>query len=268
MPGGVVVALSCLSPLSMSRTAAQIADGKDNFVLSVPLDGEAPLYRAGPAEEICGPGDAFFFPGDETSFIANRRMSRLSLSIPRKMLQSAMRNPNRAARTRLPASPALKLLAGYAHALTQQTLKLTAELEAVAGNHVCDLVALALGPDVDGGDDARPGIKAARLRVIREDILRNLHRQDLSVEQMARQHGISPRYVQALFRGENTTFRDFVLAERLERAHAHLADPTFANLSISEIAFSCGFGDLSYFNQTFRRRYDMTPTDVRKANVL
>jgi AraC-like DNA-binding protein len=102
--------------------------------------------------------------------------------------------------------------------------------------------------------------------MIRADIQRHLHRQDLSIDQVARRHGISQRYVQTLFRREGTTFRDLVLQERLERAHSHLTDAGYAHLSISEIAFSCGFGDLSYFNQTFRRRYAMTPGDVRKAH--
>ena len=31
------------------------------------------------------------------------------------------------------------------------------------------------------------------------------------------------------------------------------------------MAFECGFGDLSYFNRAFRRRYHATPTDVREA---
>ena len=32
---------------------------------------------------------------------------------------------------------------------------------------------------------------------------------------------------------------------------------------ISSVAFDCGFGDVSYFNRAFRRRYGMAPSDVR-----
>jgi AraC-like DNA-binding protein len=31
------------------------------------------------------------------------------------------------------------------------------------------------------------------------------------------------------------------------------------------VDYECGFGDLSYFNRAFRRRYGATPTDVRAA---
>jgi AraC-like DNA-binding protein len=43
-----------------------------------------------------------------------------------------------------------------------------------------------------------------------------------------------------------------------------LADPRYAGLTISGIAFAVGFGDLSTFNREFRRRFGLTPSDVRR----
>jgi AraC-like DNA-binding protein len=42
-----------------------------------------------------------------------------------------------------------------------------------------------------------------------------------------------------------------------------LVDLRFGDRSISAVAYEAGFGDLSYFNRTFRRRYGATPSDVR-----
>jgi AraC-like DNA-binding protein len=61
------------------------------------------------------------------------------------------------------------------------------------------------------------------------------------------------------------TFSEFVLAERLARAHRLLVDSAHLGLKVSEIAYSVGFSDLSYFNRTFRLRFGMTPSDVRAA---
>jgi AraC-like DNA-binding protein len=62
-----------------------------------------------------------------------------------------------------------------------------------------------------------------------------------------------------------TTFTDFVLGERLDRVHRMLVNPVYRNRGISAIAYDAGFGDVSYFNRTFRRRYGATPSDVREA---
>jgi AraC-like DNA-binding protein len=42
-----------------------------------------------------------------------------------------------------------------------------------------------------------------------------------------------------------------------------LTDPRRAGDKISAVAYDCGFGDVSYFNRVFRRRYDQAPSDVR-----
>jgi AraC-like DNA-binding protein len=50
------------------------------------------------------------------------------------------------------------------------------------------------------------------------------------------------------------------LTERRLRKAAELARD---ERRISDIAFECGFNDLSYFNRCFRRRFGLTPTAAR-----
>jgi AraC-like DNA-binding protein len=61
------------------------------------------------------------------------------------------------------------------------------------------------------------------------------------------------------------TFSEYVVGHRLARAHRMLNDPRHSKHTISAIALMVGFGDLSYFNRTFRRRFGMSPSDVRAA---
>ena len=56
-----------------------------------------------------------------------------------------------------------------------------------------------------------------------------------------------------------------MLAQRLARTQRMLIDPRLAGRAITAIAFDAGFGDLSHFNRTFRRRFGMTPSEVRAA---
>jgi AraC-like DNA-binding protein len=48
---------------------------------------------------------------------------------------------------------------------------------------------------------------------------------------------------------------------RLRKAAELLARE--AERRISDIAFDCGFNDLSYFNRCFRRRFGLTPSAAR-----
>lgn len=73
----------------------------------------------------------------------------------------------------------------------------------------------------------------------------------------------SPRHLHRLFENEGVTFSEFVIKERLTRAHRMLVDPRFVAQPISMVALTVGFGDLSYFNRCFRRQYGMTPSDAR-----
>ena len=64
------------------------------------------------------------------------------------------------------------------------------------------------------------------------------------------------------------TFTRFALEQRLDHACRRLRNPQFSARSISSIAYDVGFGDLSYFNRVFRRRYGATPSDIRQLAQL
>jgi AraC-like DNA-binding protein len=65
--------------------------------------------------------------------------------------------------------------------------------------------------------------------------------------------------------GVKPTFSEFVLDFRLAQALRPLRDPRMVDRTISSTAFSLGFGDLSYLNRKFRRRYGAAPSDIRPA---
>jgi AraC-like DNA-binding protein len=96
------------------------------------------------------------------------------------------------------------------------------------------------------------------------DINANLCDGDLSADKIARRHHVTPRYIHKLFERQGLTFSAFVLDQRLRRAYRILSDPRHADRSVSSVAYDLGFGDLSYFNRTFRRRYAATPTAIRR----
>src|SRR3546814_10251007 len=123
--------------------------------------------------------------------------------------------------------------------------------------------------DLDGPSlPEQPGVKAARLQAIKTEIARCLCDPQLDVEGVARRCGTSARYVSRLFQDGGSSFSAHVLGERIDRAHRLLLPQARASGKIAAVAYGCGFGDLSYFNLTFRRRFGMTPSDFRSVNRL
>lgn len=201
----------------------------------------------------------FSFPVKGT--VTNLRFKRALLSPHLANLDDALSRP------KLKQSPALDLLLNYMNVLKDGDALATPELRRSIVAHMHDLAALAIGATRDGKQIAQGrGLRAARLHAIKTHILENLGKPDLTLGNVALRSGISPRYVNLLFEFEGLTFSEFVLGQRLERAKRALANPRSAGQTISSIAFSAGFSDLSYFNRTFRRRFGMTPSDARAEN--
>jgi AraC-like DNA-binding protein len=161
-------------------------------------------------------------------------------------------------------SAALRLLVNYANVLQDKDTLATPQVRSVVATHLHDLAALAIGATGEAAEVASGrGVRAARLRAIKTAVVENLANRQLSIDTVAARHGVTPRYVSRLFESAATTFSEFVLTQRLNRAHRMLIAPAFFGRTVSSIAFEAGFGDISYFNRTFRRRYGETPSDVR-----
>src|SRR5262249_43646622 len=159
-----------------------------------------------------------------------------------------------------------KLLAGYAAPLFNDVVLATPEFRRTAVNHLHDLVALALGARHDVAVIANGrGMPAARLRMAKAYIIANSNRRDLSVGSVSAHLGLTSRNLQRLLESEGTTFSEFLLAQRLSRAYRMLTEPRLAQSAVGAIAYDAGFGDLSYFNRSFKRRFGATPRDIRNT---
>ena len=69
------------------------------------------------------------------------------------------------------------------------------------------------------------------------------------------------QFSRAFKQAHGTTFREFVIIHRIQKAEQMLC---FANLSITDVAFSVGFNDLSHFAQMFRRYVGVRPSEYAK----
>ena len=119
---------------------------------------------------------------------------------------------------------------------------------------------------VRGGAERNERSKAAaRRRLVRRDILENLSDPGLDIGAIARRQGVTPRYIQRLLESEGTTFTAFLRDCRLDLAFRLLREGDANAGRITEIAYDVGFSDLSTFSRAFRRRFDATPSEIRRS---
>lgn len=163
-----------------------------------------------------------------------------------------------------PNNDALQYLSRYIRFLDEQQGFEDSALASTVALHLRDLFAIAIGKREASLVAKGGGLGAARLHAIKRDITENLGH-GLTVGAVATRHHVTPRQVQRLFKSEGTSFSEFVLNQRLSRVHRMLADPHCEGWTISAIALDSGFGDVSYFNRRFRRRYGASPSQFRDA---
>jgi len=95
-------------------------------------------------------------------------------------------------------------------------------------------------------------------RYIREHFLENppLH-------EVAAAAGLSPAYFSTVFKEElGESFSDFISRLKVERAAGLLVG---SDLSLADVADSCGFQDQSWFSRVFKRYMGVTPGRFREA---
>lgn len=183
---------------------------------------------------------------------------------PRAWSQTAGFEPD--ACVRLPNSAELAFLGAYLAFLTAPGREIPPSLVLGLARHITDLALHCwIFPEEIAGAESGGGVKAARLASVKADIRANIANGALSLEDVARRQGISPRYLRSLFLHERTSFTDFVLEQRLANAFRALSGTAAPPRPITEIAYASGFNDLSYFNRVFKRRYGMTPREARKG---
>ncbi len=90
---------------------------------------------------------------------------------------------------------------------------------------------------------------------------------NISAQRVARELGLSARYVHSLLEQTGMRFAEHILELRLQRAKVMLDDAQFDALRIAEIARQCGLKDPAYFTRSFRKRFGRTPTSVRSRNL-
>lgn len=200
--------------------------------------------------------DEPFFAADGTS---HKRFTNVHL--PVTTLQAMVPEVDHMVGRELAPGGALSLAMDYSELLLKHPDAADEAGMAIA-THLLDLVALGLGTRSDHSIAAqRGGLRAVRLKAVLMILEERFAEPDFSAQKLAAASGLSERYVNELLFDAGASFSVRLNELRLRKAADLLARG--GNQRIGEIAFACGFNDLSYFNRCFRRRFGLTPTAAR-----
>lgn len=132
-------------------------------------------------------------------------------------------------------------------------------------SHAGDLVVTMLSGWLDDSDSVSQSVYRSQLLRIKDYIDRHLDDPALGPVEIATAVGVSPRYLHKMFEEERRTVSQYIRNLRLERCRRDLLDRRYTLRPIAAIAYGHGFGDLSAFNRAFRRKFGVSPRDLRRS---
>ncbi|MGJ4927990.1 helix-turn-helix domain-containing protein [Bradyrhizobium sp. HKCCYLS2038] len=251
------------------RTSQRIARADADYVLvALGREGIGGVTQDG-RDTVIRPGEFAIYDTTrpyELQFDAAFRQTVFKL--PREMLQRRIGATEAlTAITFGPENPLQPLSYDFIIRLCERADQIGAEHGERLSDQAADLLAMTLAERLRTQPLPASSHRAALLYRIKGHVRTRLSDPDLSLPQVARELGLSARYINDLFSDEELSFQRFVLAERLKLSRRDLASPALAHRQISDIAFSWGFNDLSHFGRVFREQFGLSPREWRRSRA-
>ena len=265
--GDVTITDCFLSPQEITRRQGHIARiDKDCLYVAVMQKGHQVIEQHG-ERLACGPGDACLFSAAEPYTLRNLEPYRaFYLEIPRAAMQRRSASPDLAQPVNLHTGHGMgRIVSSLCGAMVLEAGTLQEPTREQLGERLMDLLTLALECGPQETPLAEGSARDERLRRVKAYIEANLGNPLLNPERVAGANQVSVRALHYLFKGTGQSVSDYIWERRLQRCRAELEAPAFSRRTVTEIALACGFNSMSHFSSAFRRRFGVSPSEVRGA---
>ncbi len=255
--------------ISYERTPAGIRRGKEKtLVINFQVSGTSSISQDGRKADLIA-GDFACFDTSRPYFVsASDANEVVSINIPANIFTNKMGHTEQVTALAVRGKTQIGALVSnmFRHVVTHIDSVRSTTAERLATTSI-DLVIAALS-DMLEQQPLHSG-SGRTLLLYRAKTMIDDHLSDpsLTIERIARDLGISRRYLTELFQAEGTSVCKWMWQRRLEKARAALSSHHLAGQSISVIAFDCGFSDMSHFCHRFRQAFSVTPTEFRRAHA-
>lgn len=264
--GAVTMTDVLLSEQRISRRERHIAKlDKDCYYVEFVQHGKINVLQSGQSLLSNASVGAIFSASEAYDLECIGKVRSLYLEIPRQ--EFAERFPKDRiplARTMATGRGLGRIASEFCSMLASEGASLDAQVRARLGDELMDVLALAL--DMGERDDftADRSVRQVRLRSVKAWIEEHLADPDFSLDKIAKNNGISLRHLHYLFRLTDMSVSEWIWDRRLQRCHDLLTRPEPRPLSVTEVAYQLGFSSSSHFSTAFRRKFGISPSDLRK----
>jgi AraC-like DNA-binding protein len=210
-------------------------------------------------------GDLFFVDGRRPFRLhCEAPMHHVVVAIPMDRLRTSLRRPELAAGAVIRRGRGVSaLLSDYLVSIAGEYDELHASAASSAAGHLATLVALVLNQCHGEVPLPRDAVRAALYSRASQIIEQELGDSSLSPGRIAKRLHVSVRFLHGLFTERGTSTMRHVYDRRVRRAAAMLDSTEYSHRSITDIAMSCGFSDLTHFGRVFSRTYHASPRAFR-----
>lgn len=264
--GAVTMTDVLLSEQRITRRERHIAKlDKDCYYVEFVQQGKINVLQAGQTL-LTNPGVGAIFSASEAYDLeCMDKVRSLYLEIPRAEFASRFNASKIPVAMTMATGRGLgRIAAEFCATLATEGSPLDDVARARLGDELMDVLALAI--DMGDRDELSEDATAqkARLRSVKAWIEEHLTDPELSLERIAKNNGVSLRHLHYLFRLTDVSVSGWILDRRLQRCHDVLTRPELRSLSVTEVAYRCGFSSSSHFSTAFRRRFGHSPSELRK----
>jgi len=239
------------------------ADFGEYLFLLIQLQGECGVENRN-NHTVIRPGDCVLVDSasPSTFYFGGRFSNHISVHLPRQLIFSEAAASLDVARTVEARDPMATML-----------LAMIAKLIATKADEgrarslrplLFEMIRQAFAPDQDHEPAHHSDNAAARLEIVQTLIDRHLTEMELSPRWLARKVGVSLRTLQEDFGLLGTTPTSHIRRRRLLLVRDRLRNMRTAaqKPNISDVAYSAGFNDISYFNRSFKELFHCSPKEI------
>ena len=267
--GAVTLTDTLLSPQTIHRRSQHIGHfDKDCYYLGIEHLSEINVHQAGRSFPLRPGIGGLYYANEPYELRCDAKSRQFWVELPREAFDRRFDSGRPPLLTPFNLSHGLgRIAAEFCATLASEGANVEESSREKLGEQFMDILALALSskPDRQPADDK--SVQRARLQSVKAYIESNLSDPNLSLAMIAKQNGVSLRYLHQLFRFMDMSVSEWLWFRRLQRCHDMLTSPQHANQSITEIAYSMGFSSSSHFSNLFRAQFDARPSDVRGTSV-